>query len=118
MSKPRIRKVWLPTEMKVAIEEYCWQNRTKVSPFIVGIIGEFMDDPASLAGVSVPPAGKDYASVYVSDDIWLRAMEQAEKMGTRLSAVVRARANQVLAEAGITWSTETARPKNETIPSG
>ncbi len=115
-SKPRIRKVWLPTELKGALEELCWEKRTKPSPFIVKIITNFLADPKQYGGLPVPPAGKDYASVYISDDVWIPAVDLADSMGTRLSAVVRAAIADSLNKNGIPWDVTTPRPKNEHIP--
>jgi hypothetical protein len=114
--KPQIRKVWLPTEMKEAVAEFCWKNRTKPSPFIVELIQGYLDDPAKYAGQPIPPAGKDYSSVYIRDSIWSAAVEQAAQSGVRLSAVVRVAIAARLAEEGIPWDVTTARPKNEHIP--
>lgn len=116
VKKPRIRKVWLPTEMKTALDEMLWKYRDKPSPHIASIVREFVQDPDKYRGLSIPPAGKDYASVYISDDDWLPAVEQANAMGVQLSAVVRARIAQELEAEGITWTVSTARPKNARIP--
>lgn len=114
--KPQIRKVWLPTEMKQAVAEYCWAERTKPSPFIAELIQGYLDNPNQYAGEPIPPAGKDYASVYIRDSVWIAATEQAAQSGVRLSAVVRVAIAKRLAEKGIPWDVTTARPKNEHIP--
>ena len=114
--KPQIRKVWLPTEMKEALSELCWMQKTKPSPYIVGIIQGFLDDSDRYAGAEIPPAGKDYASVYIRDSVWFAAIKEAEDRGVRLSAVVRVGIAAGLAEAGIPWDVSTARPQNKRIP--
>ena len=115
-SKPKIRKVWLPTEMKTAREPLFWKYRDKPSPHIADIVRNFLADPSQFKGLSIPPAGKDYASVYISDDHWLPAVEQATAMGVTLSAVVRARIAEELTREDIPWDVTTPRPKNEHIP--
>lgn len=114
--KPQIRKVWLPTEMKEALAELCWKRRSKPSPYIVGIIQGFLDDPNRYAGAEIPPAGKDYSSVYIRDSVWFAAIKEAEDRGVRLSAVVRVAIAADLAEEGIPWDVSTARPQNKRIP--
>lgn len=112
----KIRKVWLPNEMKTAMQELCWQNRTKPSPYIAGLIQSIVDEPSVCEGMAVPPAGLDYASVYVTDEVWYQGVEVATAYGTKLSAMVRALIARDLAEEGIPWDVTTARPRNEHIP--
>jgi len=111
-----IRKVWVPTEMKTAIETLCWQKRTRPSPFIVSIIEGFLADPDAYRGAEIPPAGRDYVSLYIDDSVWREATDTADSMGTRLSAVVRVGVARVLAEEGIPLEVHAARPRHERIP--
>lgn len=114
--KPKIRKVWLPTEMKEAVAELCWKRRTKPSPYIAGLIQGFLNAPNQYGGRAIPPAGKDYASVYIHDSLWTAGAERAEQIGVTLSAVVRVAIAVDLEAEGIPWDVTTARPKNEHIP--
>jgi len=112
----RIRKVWLPSEMKAAMQEYCWKHRTKPSPFIAGIIQEIVDHPERYTGVLVPPAGLDYSSVYIDEETWQKGIDTATTHGTRLSAMVRVGIARELETEGIPYHVSTARPRNEYIP--
>jgi hypothetical protein len=112
----RIRKVWLPTEMKTAMQEYCWRHRTKPSPFISEIIREIIADPNIYAGLAVPPAGLDYSSVYVDDETWEKGSYVAEAQSIRLGAMVRVGIAKKLEEESIPWSVTTPRPQNRFIP--
>lgn len=114
--KPNVRKVWLPSEMKAAVEHYCWTKRTKPSPYIVSLIERIIANPTEFAGASIPPAGTAYASIYVHDDVWLEGGAVAKRLGTRLSALVRVAIAADLAAEGIPWDATTKRPLNEHIP--
>lgn len=111
-----IRKVWVPREMKVAVRELCWQNRTKPSPYIAGIIHEIIEHPQGFEDAAVPPAGLDYLSVYISDDEWNKGLAVAEQYRVRLSALVRVAIARDLTKANIPWDVTTTRPRNDHIP--
>lgn len=112
----RIRKVWLPTEMKEAIYDWAWRNQTKPSPVAASIIDKVIAEPESFAGKPVPPAGKDYLSVYVNEERWAEGLTVASSMRTTLSGMVRVGIADILADANIPWDAQTARPRNAVIP--
>jgi hypothetical protein len=112
----RIRKVWLPGEMKEALREFCWRHRTKPSPFIVSIIEEVIESPHHFEDSDVPPAGQEHISVYVQDEVWFAGIEAAEPYGFPLSALIRVGIARELATEGIPWTTSTPRPRNDHIP--
>jgi len=114
--KPRIRKVWLPAEMKVALREYCWRHRTKPSPFVVGIIQEVIESPHHFEDFEIPPAGQDHMSLYVYDEVWEAGLKAAEVYGVHLSAIIRAGIARELATEGIPWAVSTVRPRTDRIP--
>lgn len=112
----RIRKVWLPTELKTALYEWALNNRTKPSPVAVSIIERVINSPETFEGKQVPPAGKDYLSVYVSEEVWSKGLESAAELGTTLSGMVRVGIADILAEHDIPWDASTPRPRNAVIP--
>ena len=111
-----IRKVWVPREMKVAVRELCWQNRTKPSPYIAGLIRDIIASPDGFESAPVPPAGLDYLSVYISDDEWNKGLAVAERYRVRLSALVRVAIARDLTKANIPWDVTTIRPRDDYIP--
>lgn len=112
----RVRKVWLPTELKEAVKELCWRNRTKPSPYLLTLINEVIDFPEHFEDVDVPPAGLDNISVWVDSETWLKGVGTAAKAGASLSAMVRVAVIRDLDEAGIPWDVSTPRPRNAHIP--
>ena len=102
--------------MKSAMQELCWRRRIKPSPFIAGLIQEITESPERYEGAAVPPAGLDYASVYVNDETWAQGMAVAETYDVKLSAMVRVGIARELAAEGIPWDVTTARPRNDHIP--
>lgn len=102
--------------MKSALQEYAWRNRSKPSVVIVGLIQEIVDHPERFEGAAVPPAGLDYASVYISEELWGQGVAVAETYDVKLSAMVRVGIARELAAEGIPWDVTTARPRNDHIP--
>lgn len=102
--------------MKAAMQEYCWRKRIKPSPYLAGLIREIIESPEKFEGASIPPAGLDYASVYVNDETWTQGMEVAEVYDVKLSAMVRVGIARDLTAEDIPWSVTTARPRNDSIP--
>lgn len=113
----RIRKVWLPTELKTAVYDWAWANQTKPSPVAAKIIAHIIEDPESYVGKAIPPAGKDYLSVYIPEEVWAEGTEVAAKYRTTLSGMVRVGLNDLLDTNNITWDASTPRPRNAVIPS-
>jgi post-segregation antitoxin (ccd killing protein) len=111
-----IRKVWLPATMKQAVNELCWRNRTKPSPYLLDIIQEVAEHSERFEGAHIPPAGNSYISVYIDDESWERGLAAAADLGVRLSALVRVAIARDLTEAHIPWDATTTRPRNDHIP--
>jgi len=102
-----IRKVWLPLDMKSAVKELCWQDRTKPSPYLVGLIHEVTENPDDFID-DPPPAGGGYISVYIDDLSWEKGIEVGHTNGTTLSAMVRKAIVRDLTKASIPWPVITA----------
>ena len=106
-SNQPIRKVWLPLDMKTAVKELCWQNRTKPSPYLVGLVREVSAHPEQFAGAP-PPAGGGYISLYIDDESWKEGVAVATAHHTTLSAMVRVAIVRDLTKASIPWPVTTA----------
>lgn len=113
---PGIRKVWVPKEMKEALNEYCWRNRTKPSPFVVGLVREIVAFPERYEETEVPPAGQSHLSVYIEDSLWEEGLATAKSYKVHLSAMIRVGIARELESERIPWDTSTIRPKNTHIP--
>lgn len=111
-----IKKVWLPTEMKVAVKELCWRRHTQPSPFLLSVIENLIEDPTPTEGEEVPPAGGDYLSVYLPKEVWEAGVALASTYGVRLSALVRVRLAQILMDEDIPWAVSPPRPQKKLIP--
>lgn len=110
-----IRKVWLPIEMKSAVKEMCWENRTKPSPYIAGLVREVSRHPEQFAGAP-PPAGGGYISLYIDDETWANGVALAKAHGTTLSAMVRVAIVRDLTMADIPWSATTPDTRKSDMP--
>lgn len=110
-----IRKVWLPTDMKTAVRELCWRNRTKPSPYLTALVREVTENPRQFL-VGTPPAGGGYISLYIDDETWKRGVATATEYHTTLSAMVRTAILRDLTEAGIPWPVTNAVEEPEDIP--
>lgn len=114
-SNQPIRKVWLPVDMKVAVREMCWRNRTKPSPYIAGLVREVSENPEQFAGAP-PPAGGGYISLYIDDETWTNGVALATSQGTTLSAMVRVAIVRDLTLAGIPWPATTPDMRKSDMP--
>lgn len=112
----KVRKVWLPTEMKTAVRELCWRRRTKPSPYIAEVIDNAINFPEQYEDVDVPAAGLDNISVWITSERWADGVRVAEGLGTTLSAIVRVAVARDLEAEGIQWDASTPRPRNVRIP--
>lgn len=101
-----IRKVWLPTDMKTAVRELCWQNRTKPSPYLAGLVREVIEHPEEFSGAP-PPAGGGYISLYIDDETWAEGVASAAAYHATLSAMVRVAIVRDLTKASIPWPVTT-----------
>jgi len=102
--------------MKTAVRELCWRNRTKPSPYLVGIIREITEHPERFEGEEIPPAGRDYLSLYIEDEAWERGLATAAEYNTRLSAMVRVAIARDLTKENIPWDVTMTRPRHDYIP--
>lgn len=110
------RKVWLPTEIREAINGYGSMLSIASSPLVGQVIEDIISDPRSFEGSAVPPAGPNYISVYVSTELWNEGVQVARSYGVSLGAMIRVGLARRLAEQGIPWDVTTVRPRNSRIP--
>ena len=110
------RKVWLPTEIREAINRYCEINGLQPSPLAGLVIEEIVADPTAFEDSAVPPAGPNYISVYVGTELWSEGVKVAHSYGVSLGAMIRVGLARRLAEQGIPWDVTTVRPRNSRIP--
>jgi hypothetical protein len=92
--------------MKTAVKELCWQNRTKPSPYLAGLVREVSEHPDQFSGAA-PPAGGGYISLYIDNETWTEGVAQATAHGSTLSAMVRVAIVRDLTMASIPWPVTT-----------
>lgn len=110
------RKVWLPTQIRDALVQYAERHDVLLSPLVTQVIEEIVTEPKRFEDRAVPPAGPNYISIYVNNQLWDDAKAIAAQYGVTLGAMIRVGLAMRLAEEDIPWDVTTTRPRNVHIP--
>lgn len=97
-----MRLVWMDEEMREALGEYAWMNRTSMAAVVRAALEDVRDNPADESVLSEDDAKSTvHLNALVSVDLWEAAKKSAHSVGGSLNALVRRRIRKQLRDEGL-----------------